>query len=660
MFLLFFTGCHEEELLPEETEQTTETVITRGSIFHKKGFVSQEEIPDVMASLKSKMPTKSVYSINKIQDNGISIYLDKIKNLSIKGQHTNYTFPVSVEGSLPNELFMLSIDQNTDGSIEEPIMIKYTMSQKAFDYVLANDGEIDYRYFKADYAFYDFGDFLKNKDAAKFGANGCSGTGSLGADPGEYPTMQPNQSFTNNGTTSVFGGTTLNSNVTYIFTSNVTDDTDEDSETSTVSVETNVRNIESSFQPPNLDYTGNIISSANNTTASLSINVGVSSPPAGNPNPGGGGGIGSPCSITHHTDVDGHVLTVIDCVDIGDDANLSAFSNRTVCEPIDYVGLNLTDLRLESLNHFWSSLDRSWLEQHRAFLTPLVDFRFAGGQESFAKKIQDAEKTGKVNEVEGMQILYYINQNNSSEESDKFGEAALDAWEGGGDVDLEDEIIIDPSVNDCASDIINRLKLKDTHGSVNPDIFNGGNSHISQFILDMFDANPNHHLVFNVEQLGLSNGNELNGRTHKNGNIITITIDEDLVNDATQLFMAKTIIHESMHAFIQHTYYNDFSSTIHQTIRSLYQTYAADNTPRTAWNMSEHEFISNYVEALAMSLASWDFHKQSIDYYKMLSWGGLETSVAYQRLSEAEKTNIQNAIQNERNNRSGAKGETCP
>ncbi|WP_344820981.1 hypothetical protein, partial [Aquimarina gracilis] len=115
VFLTIFTGCQEEELLLEETEQVTETVTPQNSIFHKKGFVSKEEIPDIMSNLKSKMPTKSVHSINKIKDNGVSIYIDKIKHLSIKGQHTNYTFPVSVEGSLPNELFMLSIDQNIDG-----------------------------------------------------------------------------------------------------------------------------------------------------------------------------------------------------------------------------------------------------------------------------------------------------------------------------------------------------------------------------------------------------------------------------------------------------------------------------------------------------------------------------------------------------------------
>ncbi|GAA4272056.1 hypothetical protein GCM10022258_13500 [Aquimarina gracilis] len=468
MFLLFFTGCHEEELLPEETEEVTETITPQNSIFHKKGFVSKEEIPDIVSSLKSEMPTKSVHSINKIKDNGISIYLDKIKHLSIKGQHTNYTFPVSVEGSLPNELFMLSIDQNTDGSIEEPIMIKYTVSQKAFDYVLANDGQIDYRYFKADYTYYDFGDFLKNKGAAKFGSNGCSGTGSLGADPGEYPTMQPNQSFTNNGVTSIFSGTSLSSNVMYTFTSNVTDDSDGNSETSTVSATTNVSGVESSFQHPNLDYTGMVLTTANNSTASVSINIGVSSAPAGNPNPGGGGGIGSPCSITHHTDIDGNVVTVIDCIDNSDDANLSAFSNRTVCEPIDYVGLNLVDFRLEVLDSQWSSMDRGWMEQHRAFLTPLLNFKNAGGQESFAKKLQDAEKSGKVNEVVGLQILYVINQNNSSEEMIEMMSITLDTLED----DDKDVLIVEPDSPQSLTSICGDYNFKNDGFSSKANISN--------------------------------------------------------------------------------------------------------------------------------------------------------------------------------------------
>ena len=42
----------------------------------------------------------------------------------------------------------------------------------------------------------------------------------------------------------------------------------------------------------------------------------------------------------------------------------------------------------------------------------------------------------------------------------------------------------------------------------------------------------------------------------------------------------------------------------------------------------------------------------------MISWGGLETSNAYQVLNN--KTDIQNAIQNERFNKNNVKGIKCP
>ncbi|MEB3347388.1 hypothetical protein U6A24_18075, partial [Aquimarina gracilis] len=97
-------------------------------------------------------------------------------------------------------------------------------------------------------------------------------------------------------------------------------------------------------------------------------------------------------------------------------------------EPIDYVGLNLVDFRLEVLDSQWSSMDRSWMESNREFLTPLLNFKNAGGQESFAKKLQDAIKPQHVNEVEGLQILYFVNQNNADEDVVNFSEEVIDAY----------------------------------------------------------------------------------------------------------------------------------------------------------------------------------------------------------------------------------------
>lgn len=224
---------------------------------------------------------------------------------------------------------------------------------------------------------------------------------------------------------------------------------------------------------------------------------------------------------------------------------------------------------------------------------------------------------------------------------------------------LFDKINLDASVGPCVEDIINQLKRKDMQNLTIPDIGGfDGTQHLSQVILDLFDKSGDYNLTIKVGQLGTnSNGFELNGKTTPNTNGWNITIDSDLANKGTQLFIAKTAIHETMHAFIgyQLNNFNPLNSDMVADLNSLHQQFKNQNN---SFNLTQHEFMSQYVEALAYSLAAWDNHSQSMDYYKMLSWGGLETSTAYQALNN--KTNIQNAIQNERYGKSGAKGTKCP
>ena len=74
-------------------------------------------------------------------------------------------------------------------------------------------------------------------------------------------------------------------------------------------------------------------------------------------------------------------------------------------------------------------------------------------------------------------------------------------------------------------------------------------------------------------------------------------------------------------------------------------------------NLTEHEFMGQYVEALAYSLSSYDNHQQPMDYYNALSWAGLESSSAYQALSN--KTQIEKIIKNERLANNNAKSTKC-
>lgn len=76
-------------------------------------------------------------------------------------------------------------------------------------------------------------------------------------------------------------------------------------------------------------------------------------------------------------------------------------------------------------------------------------------------------------------------------------------------------------------------------------------------------------------------------------------------------------------------------------------------------NITHHEFISQYVDALSESLSVWDNNRNSKDYYNRLAWGGLEKSTSYKNLSEEKKGQIQKTINNEATGSNAAQGEKC-
>ena len=221
-----------------------------------------------------------------------------------------------------------------------------------------------------------------------------------------------------------------------------------------------------------------------------------------------------------------------------------------------------------------------------------------------------------------------------------------------GECILVDKLITKNLNNPCIENIIKELQQKDTKNAIVPDLT--GVSHLSQTILDLFDTSTNYNLTFEIKQLGSTSAGERNAQTTNVTGGWKITLDTDLVKNGTQLFMAKTLIHESMHAFIKYNLKTNRTSNLATDLNALYQKFKSQNNSS---NLTHHEFMSQYVEALSYSLAAYDNHQQPNVYYKMLSWGGLETSTVYQALSN--KTEIQNAINNERYGKSNAKGKKC-
>ena len=242
----------------------------------------------------------------------------------------------------------------------------------------------------------------------------------------------------------------------------------------------------------------------------------------------------------------------------------------------------------------------------------------------------------------------YLNQWDT--EAKSFAEKLIKIYLG----EIVDDII-DETENPCVGNIIKELQKKDSYGALVPDL--EGKSHLSQMVLDLFGECKNYDVTINVAELGVnSQGFLINAHTD---GIEGITLDNDLINDATQLSIAKTLIHESLHLFINFKTRQDREPSLVVLLNNYYQEYRKDYPDDVANNLTQHKFMAEFIEALAYSLSAYDNHQQDMSYYKAMSWGGLESSETYQGLTEDEQKQIQEVIKNERYAKSDAKSTKC-
>ncbi|OEK01733.1 hypothetical protein BFP97_09490 [Roseivirga sp. 4D4] len=232
---------------------------------------------------------------------------------------------------------------------------------------------------------------------------------------------------------------------------------------------------------------------------------------------------------------------------------------------------------------------------------------------------------------------------------------------------LPDGLILDSSLSllPCSEQIILDLASKgdplnwsaalknDTHPEKNQKI-----GHISADILNFFNDSGTYNLSFQVGDAGKDNqGNDLNANTNRISKTnFMITLDEERLKNSTSLGLASTILHEAMHGYLSFSIYN--GSEDPGTNQALQDLYNSLQPKKLDIVMTQHEFISDYVDAMAYSLSVWDDHKQDMSYYRKLSWGGLHETTAYQSLHNSKKYDIRDANEAERKNSNKAKGDS--
>jgi hypothetical protein len=204
------------------------------------------------------------------------------------------------------------------------------------------------------------------------------------------------------------------------------------------------------------------------------------------------------------------------------------------------------------------------------------------------------------------------------------------------EVDFENKSLEDSSVPKCVGDIID--KLKPTNG--NPG-FNVGDlddaiknqlniplnpNNLSNFpgdVIAMFNNDQNYGLKFKVGPVEpTSNGAFRNaitetGPTNLGHRMSTITLNEEYVNRATDLAIARTLIHELMHAYISYSINNNNEGFIGTAIDNLIIQTGATRSG------AQHELMARqFVDIMSASLATLDNNQQATVEYERLAWSG--------------------------------------
>ncbi len=224
--------------------------------------------------------------------------------------------------------------------------------------------------------------------------------------------------------------------------------------------------------------------------------------------------------------------------------------------------------------------------------------------------------------------------------------------------------IINQLTNPCAADIFKELSkgsayLTDKSGLGSLDIFPG--------MLDLFENSG--QFDYRIQNGNLSGQNAVTNRVQ---GVNIITLDNDYLKNATSLSIARTIIHETVHAYLweQTKVQTDKSSL--ELLNIYWEKYKGSGDGR--WPNTQHAAMSNFILGIAVSLYNWDKKygptagSLPFDYYYKMAFGGLVKKENPTQLMDEAKPylpsgtswdDILNLLDKEKSGNYEAKGKKC-
>ncbi|WP_298955211.1 hypothetical protein [uncultured Nonlabens sp.] len=164
---------------------------------------------------------------------------------------------------------------------------------------------------------------------------------------------------------------------------------------------------------------------------------------------------------------------------------------------------------------------------------------------------------------------------------------------------------------------------------------------LSGDILSLFDNDERYAVKIKVGQTQLDrNGNPVNAQTGRasSGTMSVITFNPDYLNRATDLAIARTAIHELVHAYLQYIIQHVPNSELGTTLDSLIFQHNFWLIP----GEPQHVLMAEqFVSAIALSLSNSDGFQHAAIEYQRLTWsGGMRESATYEQIPQGERNAI--------------------
>ncbi|MDO7887464.1 hypothetical protein [Hymenobacter cheonanensis] len=136
----------------------------------------------------------------------------------------------------------------------------------------------------------------------------------------------------------------------------------------------------------------------------------------------------------------------------------------------------------------------------------------------------------------------------------------------------------------------------------------------------------------------------------RNAHSVTTVFDASQFQQATDLSIARTIIHESIHAYLG-AFFADDPNLANAAYSDMVMAYAT-HMNSSANDLQHDEMVRAWVQDIADALQQYGINKGytlPASFYAALAWGGLEGTRAFKNLPAADRNAIRDIILSELN-----------